>query len=339
MQRQQIERRRFLLSSMGLAATGALGLRSAPALAQMDAKAIAAYPEKPLRIVVPGPPGGGTDLLGRSLGVGMGKALGQQVLVDNKPGASGIIAAQNVLAQPADGYTLYLGFTSMIQLPSLMPSIPVNFQKDFTPVSLMALGSDLFAVSARLPVKSLAEFVALAKQQPGKLSIGSYGNGTSSHLNGEQLKMRAGIDLIHVPYKGAAPMLTDLLGGQLDAAFVDQSTAFAHLKSDKIRFLACTGTENFRPLPELKTLGQLGYPGFESHGFMGMFVATATPAPIVQRLSTVIADQVRNGDAGKRLADMGMEPVGSAPDKLAALMARDQPRWAKIVKDANVRLD
>ena len=332
------DRRQFLLSSLGLAAAGALGLRSAPALAQMDAKAIAAYPDKPLRIVVPGPPGGGTDLLGRSLAVGMGKALGQQVIVDNKPGASGIIAAQNVLSQPSDGYTLYLGFTSMIQLPSLMPSVPVNFQKDFAPVSLLALGSDLFAVSTKLPVKSVAEFVALAKSKPGKLSIGSYGNGTSSHLNGEQLKMRAGIELIHVPYKGAAPMLTDLLGGQLDAAFVDQSTAFAHLKSDKIRFLACTGTEAFRPLPELKTLGQLGYPGFEAHGFMGMFVPTATPVPIVQRLAAVIAEQVRTGDAGRRLADMGMEPVGSTPDKLAALMTRDAPRWARIVKDANVTL-
>ena len=184
----------------------------------------------------------------------------------------------------------------------------------------------------------MAEFVALAKSKPGKLSIGSYGNGTSSHLNGEQLKMRAGIDLIHVPYKGAAPMFTDLLGGQLDAAFVDQSTAFAQLKSDKLRFLACTGTESFRPLPELKTLGQLGYPGFEAHGFMAMFVPTATPAPIVQRLAAVIGEQVRTGEAGKRLADMGMEPVGSAPDKLAALMTRDAPRWAKIVKDANVTL-
>ncbi|MGE8317861.1 MAG: Bug family tripartite tricarboxylate transporter substrate binding protein [Comamonas sp.] len=332
------DRRQFLRTSLALGAAGGLGLTALPARAQMDARAIAAYPDRPLRIVVPGPPGGGTDLLGRSLSVGMAKALGQQVLVDNKPGASGIIAAQNVLVSPADGYTLYLGFTSMIQLPALMPSMPVNFLKDFAPVSLLALGSDLFAVSSRLPVKSLAEFVALARSKPGKLSIGSYGNGTSSHLNGEQLKMRAGIELIHVPYKGAAPLFTDLLGGQLDAAFIDQSTAFAQLKSDKVRFLACTGTEPFRPLPELKTLAQLGYPGFESHGFMAMFVAAPTPAPIVQRLASVISDEVRHGDAGRRLADIGMEPVGSLPERLAALMASDAPRWAKIVKEANVTL-
>lgn len=335
---RRIDRRKFLLASLMLTGTGAAGLRAAFASAPVDARTIAAYPERTVRIVVPGPPGGGTDLLGRSLAAGIGKTLGQQVIVDNKAGASGIVAAQNVLAQPPDGYTLYLGFTSMIQLPSLMVNVPVDFRKDFAPVSLLALGSDLFAVSTKHKVSSLAEFIALARSQPGKLSIGSYGSGTSSHLNGEQLKMHTGIELIHVPYKGAAPMFSDLLGGQLDAAFIDQSTAFAHLKSDKIRFLACTGTEPFRPMPELKTLGQLGYPGFEAHGFMGMFVPSATPAPIVQRLATVIGEQVRIGEAGRRLADMGMEPVGSAPEQLAALMDRDAPHWARIIKAAHVSL-
>jgi tripartite-type tricarboxylate transporter receptor subunit TctC len=265
--------------------------------------------------------------------------LGQQVIVDNRPGASGIVAAQNVLAAPADGYTLYLGFTSMIQLPSLMPNIPVNFGRDFAPVSLMALGSDLLAVSSRLPVKSVPELVALAKSKPGQLSIGSYGNGTSSHLHGEVLKMQTGIDLIHVPYKGAAPMLQDLIGGQLDLAFVDQSTANAQLRSERLRFLALTGTQHFKPLPQLRTMGELGYAGFEANGFMGMFVASGTPAPIVSKLSTVIAAQVRGPELTQRLADMGMEPVGSTPEELQALMARDTPRWAKVVRDANVRLD
>ncbi|MBB3176637.1 tripartite tricarboxylate transporter substrate binding protein [Variovorax sp. Sphag1AA] len=330
---QRIDRRRFLLSTISLAAGGALTAGVSPARAQGN------FPDKPMRIVVPGPPGGGTDLLGRSLAVGMGRVMGQQVIVDNKAGASGIIAAQNVLASPADGYTMYLGFTSMIQLPALMPNIPVNFSKDFTPVSLMALGSDLLAVSSKLPVKSVPELIALAKSKPGQLSIGSYGSGTSSHLHGELLKMRTGIDLIHVPYKGAAPMLQDLLGGQLDLAFVDQSTANAQLKSDRLRFIAMTGTQHFKPLPQLKTLGELGYSGFESNGFMGMFVAAGTPAPIVAKLSSVIAAQVRGPEITQRLADMGMEPVGSTPEELLALMTRDSPRWAKIVKDANIRLD
>lgn len=330
---QHIDRRRFLLSTLSLAAGSALTAGVSPARAQGN------FPDKPMRIVVPGPPGGGTDLLGRSLAVGMGRVMGQQVIVDNKAGASGIIAAQNVLASPADGYTMYLGFTSMIQLPALMPNIPVNFSKDFAPVSLMALGSDLLAVSSKLPVKSVPELIALAKSKPGQLSIGSYGSGTSSHLHGELLKMRTGIDLIHVPYKGAAPMLQDLLGGQLDLAFVDQSTANAQLKSDRLRFIAMTGTQHFKPLPQLKTLGELGYSGFESNGFMAMFVAAGTPAPIVTKLSSVIATQVRGPEITQRLADMGMEPVGSTPEELLALMTRDAPRWAKIVKDANIRLD
>ncbi|MGR4871617.1 Bug family tripartite tricarboxylate transporter substrate binding protein [Variovorax sp. LARHSF232] len=329
------DRRSFLLSSLSLAALPAL----ITPLAHAQGGAAGKWPEKALRIVVPGPPGGGTDLLGRSLAIGMSKALGQPVLVDNKPGAAGIVAAQNVLGAPADGTTLYLGITSMIQLPAMMPNIPVNFARDFAPVSLLALGSDLLAVSSKLPAKSLPEFIALAKAQPGKLSIGSYGTGTSSHLHGELLRQRAGIELIHVPYKGAAPMLTDLLGGQLDAAFVDQSTANAQLQSDKIRFIAMTGTQHFKPLPQLKTLGELGYAGFESNGFMAMFVPTATPAPVVARLAEVISAEVKGPEVSRRLADMGMEPVGSTPEELVAVMRRDTPRWAKIVKDANIRMD
>ncbi|MGH8807968.1 MAG: Bug family tripartite tricarboxylate transporter substrate binding protein, partial [Noviherbaspirillum sp.] len=233
----------------------------------------------------------------------------------------------------------YLGFTSMIQLPALMPKVPVNFTRDFAPVSLMALGTDLLVVSSRLPVNSVAELVALAKSKPGKLSIGSYGNGTSSHLHIELLKQRTGTDLIHVPYKGAAPMLNDLLGGQIDVAFVDQSTANGHLKSEKLRFLAMTGTDRFKPLPQLQTLGELGYAGFESKGFAGMFVATGTPAPVIERLSREIAAEIRGSDVGQRLISIGMQPVGSTPEELAALMERDAPRWARIIKDANVKID
>lgn len=324
-------RRSFLRSTLSLAAGGAL----LPAQAQDTAS----FPTKALRIVVPGAPGGATDILGRALSIGMAKSLGQPVIVDNKAGAAGIVAAQNVLASPADGYTMYLGITSVIQLPALMPNIPVNFLKDFAPVSLMAWGSDLLVVNAQLPVRSLADLVALAKSKPGRLSIGSYGTGTSSHLHGELLKMRTGIDLIHVPYKGAAPMLTDLLGGQLDVAFVDQSTANSQLKSDRLRFLAMTGTQSFKPLPELKTLGDLGHAGFEANGFMAMFVAASTPAPIVAKLSSAILAEVKGPEVGRRLAEMGMTPVGSTPEELKALMARDAPRWAKIVKDANIRLD
>lgn len=325
------DRRRFVASSLALAAGTAL---AGGARAQTNH-----YPSRALRIVVPGAPGGATDLLGRWLSADMSRSLGQPVIVDNKPGASGIVAAQAVLAQPADGYTLYMGITSVIQLPALMRTMPVDFARDFAPVSLMALGSDLLVLSARMPATSVAEFVALAKSRPGQLSIGSYGNGTSSHLHGELFKRRAGVDLIHVPFKGAAPLLTDLLGGQVDAAFIDQSSANTQLHNEKLRFLARTGTRPFKPLPRLPSLVELGYAGFESNGFMAMFVPSATPPAVTQRLSTVIAAAIRSADVSRRIADTGMEPVGSTPDELRALMARDAPRWARIIKDADIRID
>ncbi len=329
-------RRAALLRLPPLALAGYLTVaRTMPAFAQ----AKGTFPEKPLRIVVPGPPGGGTDMLARALGVGLAKSLGQPVVVDNKPGASGIIAAQSVLSAPHDGYTLYLGFTSMIQLPALMPVIPVNFRKDFAPVSLMAVGSDLLAVSSRLPAGSVADFVKLAKASPGKLTIGSYGNGTSAHLHAELLKKRAGIDLIHVPYKGAAPLLTDLLAGQIDAAFIDQSTANAQLNSPRLRFLALTGTQRFKPLPKLPTFGELGYAGFEPNGFMAMFVPAGTPAPVLQKLSREIAAQVRGADLSKRLDDIGMLAAGSSAEELAAMMSRDAPLWAQVIRECNIKLE
>ncbi|MGH8783785.1 MAG: Bug family tripartite tricarboxylate transporter substrate binding protein [Cupriavidus necator] len=329
-------RRAALLRTAVLAVTGcSLLVGAAPAFAQ----AKPAFPDRPLRIVVPGAPGGATDMLARSLGAGLSKALGQAVVVDNKPGASGIIAAQSVLAAPHDGYTMYLGITSMIQLPALMPSMPVNFSKDFAPVSLLATGSDLLAVSSKLPASSVSDFIKLAKASPGKLTIGSYGNGTSAHLHAELLKKRAGIDLIHVPYTGAAPLLSDLLAGQIDAAFIDQSTANAQLASPKLRFLALTGTQRFKGLPKLPTFGELGYAGFEPNGFMAVFVPANTPAPVVQRLSRELAAQVRGADISKRLADTGMVPVGSTSAELAAMMSRDAPLWAQVVKECNVKLE
>ena len=327
------------MNSNRRAALLALACLAASHPAGVIAQAKATFPVKPLRIVVPGPPGGGTDMLARGLSIGLGRALGQPVVVDNKPGASGIIAAQSVLAAPHDGHTMYLGFTSMIQLPALMSSMPVNFSKDLAPVSLLAVGSDLLAVSSKVPANSVADLVRLAKASPGKLTIGSYGNGTSAHLHAELLRKRAGIDLIHVPYKGAAPLLSDLLAGQIDAAFVDQSTANAQLHSPKLRFLAVTGTERFRPLPRLQTFAELGYAGFEPNGFMAMFVPAGVPSDVVQKLSREIAAQVRGADLSKRLADIGMVPAGSTPGELAAMMSRDTPRWAQVVRECNIRLE
>ncbi|WP_137920838.1 tripartite tricarboxylate transporter substrate binding protein [Hydrogenophaga sp. 2FB] len=324
-----IHRRALLLSALSAAAS----------LAPLFTHAQATFPSKPLRLIVPAPPGGATDLLARKLSVGLGTALGQSIVVDNRPGGSGIIAAQSVLSSPRDGHTLYLGFTSTLQLPLLMSSLPVDFARDLAPVSILGQGADVFIASSKLGVNTVAEFVALAKSKPGQLSIASYGNGTTSHLNIEWLKMSTGIDVLHVPYKGAAPAMADLAGGQIDAAFVDGSTAKGQLKNEKLRYLANAGTNPYPALPKLRTLGEQGYPGFEANGFAAIFVAAGTPAPIIKQLSQAIAAQIHSPELLSYFAENGSRPMGSTPEEMAAMLERDRPRWAAIIQRAKVKLD
>ncbi|MGH8785476.1 MAG: Bug family tripartite tricarboxylate transporter substrate binding protein [Cupriavidus necator] len=326
-----IHRRALLLSALPVAT----GL--APLLAR--AQPSTTFPTKPLRLVVPGPPGGATDQVGRRLAIGLSKTLGQQVIVDNRPGGSGIIAARSVLSSPPDGYTLYMGITSTIQLPLLMPSIPVDFMRDFAPVSLLSQGSDVLVVSSKLGVNSVAEFVALAKSRPGKLSIGSYGAGTTSHLNIELFKLRTKTDMIHVPYKGGAPLMTDLVGGQIDAGFVDGATTKTQVKNRNLRFLANTGVHPYPSLPQLRTLGALGYPGFEASGFAAIFVAAGTPSPLIKQLSEAIRSEIHSPEMQNLYAENGSRPVGSTPEEMAAQLQQDKPRWAAIVQEAKITLD
>lgn len=325
-----IPRRALLLSALSAAVS------LTPSLAHAQA---APFPSKPLRLVVPAPPGGATDILGRRLAIGLGTALGQSIVVDNRPGGSGVIAAQSVLASPRDGHTLYLGFTSTLQLPLLMSSLPVDFARDLAPVSILGQGADVFIASSKLGVNTVAEFIALAKSKPGQLSIASYGNGTTSHLNIEWLKMSTGIDVVHVPYKGAAPAMTELAGGQIDAAFVDGATAKSQLKNEKLRYLANAGTHPYPALPKLRTLGEQGYPGFEANGFAAIFVATGTPAPVIKQLSQAIASQIHSPEMLSYFAENGSRPVGSTPEEMAAMLERDRPRWAAIIQRAKVKLD
>lgn len=317
------------------AAAVLLGLSAAGA-AQAQATA---YPSKPIRMVIPYPAGGGTDIIGRAVGTQLSQALGVPVVIENKPGASGTTGNDLVAKSAPDGYTVLIGITAMIQAPALYPKLPYDVLKDFEPVSQLALSFDLFMVPRDSPARTLQEFVDLAKAQPGKLQYGNYGNGTSSHMHGELFKLKAGIDLTAVPYKGAAPELNDLLGGQISSAFVDTSSANAHIKSDKLRILAITGQQRDPRLPDVPTFGELGYAGFEANGWFAAFVAAGTPKPIVDRLSTEIRRIVKSPDVTTRLAALGLRPVGSTPEELAAVMARDLPRWARIVKDGRITMD
>ncbi len=331
-------RRKTVQLAWGAALTSLLG--AVPAAVQAQAAAAAnGYPSKPIRVVVPYPAGGGADIIGRAIGTQLNQAWGVPVIVENRPGASGITGNDLVAKSAPDGYTLLIGITAMIQTPALYAKLPYDVLKDFAPVSQLAMSSDLFVVSRDVPAKTLQEFVALAKANLGKYNYGNYGNGTSSHMHGELLEMKAGVDLAAIPYKGAAPLVNDVLGGQLASAFIDASSANAHLKSDRFRILAITGMQRHPALPDVPTFSEAGYSGFEANGWYGAFVAAGTPKPIVDKLSAEVRKIVRSPELSGRLAAMGLRPVGSTPEELSAVMARDLPKWTKIVKDARITLE
>ncbi|MDK3025468.1 tripartite tricarboxylate transporter substrate binding protein [Cupriavidus taiwanensis] len=326
----QQSRRNWLAQAGTLAGAAVLG-GVGQALAQQP------YPAKPIRLIVPYPAGGGTDTVGRLIGQRLAESLGQPVVVENKPGASGMLGNDTVAKAPADGYTLLLAITALIQSPALYKRTPYDVARDFTPVSLIAKSSDLFVVPNRVPAATMREFLALAKS--GKLSYGSYGNGTSSHLHGELLRQQAGIEIAHIPYKGAAPLMSDLLGGQVDSAFVDVTSANPYLSSNKFKILGITGTQRYKALPNVPTFTELGLAGFEPNGWFGLFLPGNAPRDVTARLAAETARIVRLPEVTQKLAGMGLQPVGSTPQELAAVVAGDTPKWARIVRDANIQLD
>jgi tripartite-type tricarboxylate transporter receptor subunit TctC len=314
-------------------AFGALAL-----LAPLGALAqTAPYPSQPIKFVVPYPAGGATDTLARTIGQKLSEALGQPVLVENKAGAAGTIGNNLVAKGPADGHTVLIAITALIQQPSLMDKLPYDPLKDFAPVTLIARSPSMFAVPLDSPAKSLKEFVAMAKANPGKLSFGSYGAGTSSHIQGSLLNMQAGLDLVHVPFNGAAPLLTNLVGGQLPSAFIDSASSRPHLKS--IRPLAVTGTQRMHGLPDVPTFTELGYHSFDPYGWFGVMVPAAVPAPVVQKLSVEINRILRLPDVTARIEALGLQVAGGNPEEVQKIMRTDADIYAKIIKDANIRLN
>ncbi|MGE8318506.1 MAG: Bug family tripartite tricarboxylate transporter substrate binding protein [Comamonas sp.] len=310
----------------------------APALLGQAAMA-QAWPARPIRLVVPAPPGGASDNVARLLGEHLTQSLGQPVVVDNRPGGSTIIGNSAVAKAAPDGYTLLLGFTSLVQIPSLYANLPYDYQRDLVPISLISTSADLFIVSSKVPANMMADFVALVKSGKARLNYGSYGTGTSSHMHGELLKMRAGIDMVHAPYKGAAPLLQDILAGQIDCGFVDINSASGHLQSPKIKVLGITGAERSTKLPDVPTFAQLGYAGFEPYGWIGIFAPAGTPTAITTRLATEFSRATRSPEVSQRLVASGMTPVGSGAKELATVLRDDAPVWAEIAKTANIKLD
>ncbi|MFT3799991.1 MAG: tripartite tricarboxylate transporter substrate binding protein [Burkholderiaceae bacterium] len=325
--------RRTLLTALSALTAGA-GLAGLPSTTR--AQGAGTYPNKPVRLVVPFPPGGATDLTGRLLAGKLAEVWKQSVIVENRPGASGMIGTELVAKAPADGYTILVPITTHIQNAAVYAKLSYEPFKDFEPISKIADSYLALCVRAESPIRTLEDFVAYGKKQGGKSSFGSFGNGSSSHIVGERFSRVAGLGLTHVPYKGASPLATDLLGGQVDSAWIDVSTATAHLQAGKLRALAVTGPRRAPMLPDVPTLAEKGYSGFEPLGWVGVMVASGTPKPIVDAISNAIQQVMKMPDVQARLNEQTLVPVGNLPAEFAAQLKTESAQWLKIAQDAGI---
>jgi tripartite-type tricarboxylate transporter receptor subunit TctC len=313
-----------------LAASLALGL-AGPAAAQT-------YPDKPIKLITPFPPGGPVDVMARFVAQQLSTRVGQ-VIVDNRPGAGGTIGAKFAAGAAPDGYTLLLGSsTTLAAANALYKNIGYDPIKSFEPIVLISSVPFALAVSPALPVKTVAELVAYAKAHPGKLNYGAP-TGALPHLTAEMFKMFAGIDIVHIPYKGAANAITDMLSGQIDLAFEPTSVLIPHIEDGKVRGLATTGRTRSAQLPDLPTMIESGYPEFVSVSWSGVVAPAGTPAAIVAKLNAALNDSLNSPDIKATLAKLGADPRGGSPQDFAALIAEETPRWAAVVKAAGVRID
>lgn len=298
------------------------------------------FPAKPITIIVPFPPGGVTDPVARQVGQRMAENVKQPVVVENKPGASGIIASEFVKRQPADGYTVLFAFTGSHAVnPTLYSKLPYDPQKDFEPVTLIINTPHILVVPADSPVKSVADLVALAKSKPGGLTFASQGIGAGGHLLGEMFKAQTKTNLSHVPYKGSAPALTDMLAGRVDLFFDAMVTSLPYVRDGKLRALAIANKTRSKLLPDVPTMAEAGFPGVEMDQWFGMMVPAGTPQPVVQRLNQEFIKAVRSPDIEKSLSERGLDVVTSTPDRFAAVIRADTATLGKVVRDSGAKAD
>jgi len=303
---------------------------AAPAFSQGD------YPVRPVRIVVPSPPGGGTDIVARVLAQHFSKALGQPFFVENKPGAGNMIGIEFVARAPGDGYTLLFVASTLALNSVLYKKVPYDPVRDFTPITLAATAPNVLIVTPALPAQSLAEFIALAKKKPGAMSYGTPGIGTSPHLSMELLKSLAGIDIQHVPYRGTAAAVTDVIGGQIAATFANALTAKPQVDSGRVRALAVSGPKRIEALPAVPPVAEAGVPGYEAMQWYGMVAPAGTPAPVVARLNAEAVKALQSDEMKEKLALDGAQPVGSSPAEFAALIKSELEKWARVARAAGI---
>ena len=297
------------------------------------------YPNKPIRLIVPFAPGGSNDIMARIIGQKIGDSVGQTVIIDNRGGASGIIGTDIAAKAAPDGYTLLMMSLTLAVNPSLFKKLPYDTEKDLLPVSLVASAPLILVVHPSLPVKTLKDFIAHAKANPGKLNFGSGGPGTTPHLAGEMLKSMAGLQMTHVPYKGGGPALADLMGGQLQLMLENIPSTLPHVKSGKLRVLALSGLKRSPLVPDVPTLDEAGMRGYDIVGWNGLFLPAGTPNVIVARLHTETVKALALPDIKERLSGMGAEGVGNTPAQFGAFVKTEIKKWAQVVRDAGLRVE
>jgi tripartite-type tricarboxylate transporter receptor subunit TctC len=315
--------------SLGLLAAAML---AAPVFAQT-------YPSKPVRLVVPFAPGGSNDIMARLVGQKLGERLGQQFVVDNRPGASGIIGTDAAAKAAPDGHTVLMMSLTLAVNPSLYAKLPYDTEKDLLPVSLVASAPLMLVVHPSIPAQSVPEFLAYARANPDKLNFGSGGAGTTPHLAGEMVKSMAGLRMTHVPYKGGGPALADLVGGQIQLMLENIPSTLPYVKGGRLRALAVTGNKRSPLVPDLPTLDEAGLKGFEIVGWNGLFVPAGTPPQIVAKLHTETVKVLALPDVKERLATLGADGVGSSPEEFTAFVRAEVRKWAKVVKEAGIKLE
>ncbi|HEY9067151.1 MAG TPA: tripartite tricarboxylate transporter substrate binding protein [Burkholderiaceae bacterium] len=299
-----------------------------------------AWPAKPIRIVVPFPPGGGTDIIARETSQRVAKATGWTFVIDNKPGAGGNLGVDAVAKSPADGYTLVLGQTSNLAInPTLYSKLPYDPQKDLAPVVLLANAPLVMVTGMSTPYKTLTDVVNAAKAKPGQVNFASPGNGTVAHLTSELFQKAAGVKTQHIPYKGASQAMTDVIGGGVDLYLSSVPTLIGHIKQGKVRALAVTSAKRVDDLPDVPTINESGYKGFDAVTWFGLLAPAGTPRDVIVRLNAEFNKALKLPELNKRLSDEGADPAGGTPEQFAALIKDEIPRWGRVVKESGAKVD
>ena len=310
------------------------------ALAPAQSAVAQSYPTKPIRWIVTYPPGGPTDVVARAIGAKLTEAWGQQIIIDNRAGAGGMIGTELGARAAPDGYTLLFGTSAGMTInPALQSKLPYDPVKDFAPVSLLVINPQLLVLNPTVPANSVKELVALAKAKPGQLNYASVGQGSPNHLGMELLKALTGTNIVHVPYKGTGPAITDLLGGKVQLMFNSMPTVLPLVRSGKLRALAVGSTQRISAIADIPTVAESGVPGFENVTWYGMFAPAKTPREIVNKLNAQVVRILAEPDMAQRLSSQGAEPRSSTPDELAKFMRVEFERWAKVIKSAGVKVE